>query len=274
MKELLRYDHVQVCFNGQPVVHDVTFALKQGEILGIAGESGSGKSTLLRAAMGLLGPGGMVTRGDIWFEGKDLPELSQKQMERIRGKRLGMIFQDAAASLCPIRKIGSQICEAMGAKKRTDKALVRAQAQALFEKMNLSPGDRIWDSYPFELSGGMSQRICIAIAILMGPDILLADEPTSALDTRAQKQILEEILKLKKEEHMSVIIVSHDIAVIRAIADTVMILKDGNVMEYGPAGQVLTCPENPYTKLLLEAAPRLKPHKGIPLCRKRHGIQQ
>ncbi len=257
MKELLRYDHVQVCFNGRPVVHDVTFSLKQGEILGIAGESGSGKSTLLRAAMGLLGPTAMVTRGDIWFDGMNLLDLSQRRLNRIRGRRLGMIFQDAGASLCPIRKIGSQICEAMGARTRSSKAAVHTRTMALFEKMNLNHGDRIWNSYPFELSGGMNQRVCIAIAILMGPDILLGDEPTSALDARVQKQMIEEILKLRDEQHMSVIIVSHDIGVIKAMADTVMILKGGHVMEYGPANQVLACPRNDYTKLLLKAVPRL-----------------
>lgn len=143
---------------GIPVVHDVSFQLHSGEILGLVGESGSGKSTLLKAAMGLLGSSGMVTRGDIWFEGKSLPDVPPKEMRRICGEKIGMIFQDCGASLSPTRTIGEQIIESMAAHRKVDVAEAKRAALELFEKLHFQDGERIWDSYPFELSGGMNQR--------------------------------------------------------------------------------------------------------------------
>lgn len=258
MEELLTYDSVQIAFNGRAVIHDVSFALHPGEILGIVGESGSGKSTLLKAAMGLLGPGGMVTRGDIWFGEKNIPDLNEKALRHIRGSGIGMIFQDAGASLCPIRTIGSQIYESMAAHGKVTKAEAREKAIALFEKLQFKDGQRIWDSYPFELSGGMNQRAGIAIAMLMEPPVLLADEPTSALDVAVQKQVVHEMLHLRELFGTAIILVTHDIGVVSAMADTVLVLKDGKRMEYGPARQVLNTPENEYTQRLLAAVPKLR----------------
>lgn len=160
---------MEVSFNGLPVTHDVSFTLHSGDILGIVGESGSGKSTLLKAAMGLLGNGGLVTRGDIWFRGRDLPDLKEKEMRKIRGAEIGMIFQDAGASLCPIRTIGDQIYESMIAHDTITRENAKEKALSLFEKLQFRNGQRIWDSYPFELSGGMNQRAGIAISMLMEP---------------------------------------------------------------------------------------------------------
>ena len=164
MAVLLDYRHVEISFNGNPVVHDVSFQLHPGEILGLVGESGSGKSTLIKAAMGLLGSSGMVTKGDIWFEG----------MRRICGEKIGMIFQDCGASLSPIRTIGEQIVESMAAHRRVDVAEAKRTAMELFEKLRFKDGERVWNSYPFELSGGMNQRAGIAIAMLMNPAVLMA----------------------------------------------------------------------------------------------------
>lgn len=258
MEELLSYQNVEVTFNGRVVVQDVSFGLRPGEILSIVGESGSGKSTLLKAAMGLLGHGGMVTRGDIWFRGMDLPDLSEREMRHIRGAGIGMIFQDAGASLCPIRTIGSQIYESMSAHGKITKAEAKDKALALFEKLHFKDSQRIWDSYPFELSGGMNQRAGIAIAMLLEPPVLLADEPTSALDVAVQKQVVQEMLQLRDLFGTSIILVTHDIGVVSAMADTVLVLKDGNLMEYGQARQVLNAPENEYTQKLLAAVPRLR----------------
>lgn len=258
MEPLLTYRSVEVSFNGRAVTHDVSFTLHAGEILGIVGESGSGKSTLLKAAMGLLGNGGLVTKGDIWFKGKDLPDLPEKELRKICGAGIGMIFQDAGASLCPIRTIGEQIYESMSAHMEITRSQAREKALALFEKLQFKDGQRIWNSYPFELSGGMNQRAGIAIAILMEPPVLLADEPTSALDVAVQKQVIEEMLHLRELFGTAIILVTHDIGVVSAMADTVLVLKDGRIMEFGTAQQVLREPRDAYTRKLLAAVPKLR----------------
>lgn len=258
MEPLLTYRSVEVSFNGRAVTHDVSFTLHAGEILGIVGESGSGKSTLLKAAMGLLGNGGLVTKGDIWFKGKDLPDLPEKELRKICGAGIGMIFQDAGASLCPIRTIGEQIYESMSAHMEITRSQAREKALALFEKLQFKDGQRIWNSYPFELSGGMNQRAGIAIAMLMEPPVLLADEPTSALDVAVQKQVIEEMLHLRELFGTAIILVTHDIGVVSAMADMVLVLKDGRIMEFGTAQQVLREPRDAYTRKLLAAVPKLR----------------
>ena len=261
MAALLDYQHVEISFNGNPVVRDVSFSLHPGEILGLVGESGSGKSTIIRSAMGLLGSGGMVTRGDIWFEGKNLPDLSDREMRKICGEKIGMIFQDCGASMSPIRTIGEQIVESMAAHRRVDAAAAKASAMELFEKLRFRDGERVWASYPFELSGGMNQRAGIAIAMLMNPAVLLADEPTSALDTAVQRQVVEEMLRIREVFGTAIVIVTHDIGVVSAMADTVLVLRNGCAMEYGRAKDVLENPQNDYTRKLLSAVPRLRREK-------------
>ena len=256
--KILTYDSVEISFDGKAVVHDVSFSLAPGEILGLVGESGSGKSTLIKAAMGLLGSDGLVTKGDICYMGQNILDISEKEKRKIRGAKIGMIFQDAGASLCPIRTIGDQIYESMRAHEKVSKSVAKERAMELFDKLNFKDSQRIWNSYPFELSGGMNQRAGIAIAMLMNPPILFADEPTSALDVSVQRQVIKEMLKLREMFGTAVVIVTHDIGVVRAMADTILVLKDGKTMEYGDAGKVLNNPQNPYTKKLLAAVPRLK----------------
>lgn len=257
--KILTYDSVEISFDGEAVVHDVSFSLTPGEILGLVGESGSGKSTLIKAAMGLLGSGGLVTRGDICYMGQNILDISEKEKRKIRGGAgIGMIFQDAGASLCPIRTIGDQIYESMRAHKKVSRNEAKDRAMELFEKLNFKDSQRVWDSYPFELSGGMNQRAGIAISMLMNPPILLADEPTSALDVSVQRQVVREMLKLRELFGTAIIIVTHDIGVVRAMADTVLVLKNGKMVEYGEAKKVLNHPQDPYTKKLLAAVPRLK----------------
>lgn len=257
-EEILKFDSVEISFKEGPVVHDVSFSLHEGEILALVGESGSGKSTLIKSAMGLLTDEGLVTKGDIYYKGTNLLDLSEKELRKIRGAEIGMIFQDAKSSLCPIRTIGSQIIESMAAHGKIDKATAKAKALDLFEKIGFRDGEKLWKSYPFELSGGMNQRVGIAISMLMNPSILLADEPTSALDVAVQKQVVDEMLSLRELFGTSIIIVTHDISVASAMADTVLVLKDGNMMEYGQAEKVLRCPENDYTKHLMAAVPKLR----------------
>lgn len=258
MAEVLRYAHVEVSFGGVPVVHDVSFALQAGEILGLVGESGSGKTTLIKAAMGMLGNNGIVTRGDIWFDGKNIPDLGENALRRIRGAQIGMIFQDAGASLCPIRTIGQQIYESMSAHVRITRQEAQGKALTLFESLNFKDPQRVWDSYPFELSGGMNQRAGIAIAMLMNPAVLMADEPTSALDVAVQKQTMLEMKQLRDMFGTAILLVTHDIGLVSAMADRVLVLKDGRVMEYGSTQDVLGNPQNAYTRALLSAVPRLR----------------
>lgn len=256
--KILTYDSVEISFGGKAVVHNVNFSLAPGEILGLVGESGSGKSTLIKAAMGLLGQDGLVTRGDICFMEQNILDIPEKEKRKIRGAKIGMIFQDAGASLCPIRTIGDQIYESMRAHKKVTKAQAKDRAMELFEKLNFKDSQRVWDSYPFELSGGMNQRAGIAIAMLMNPPVLFADEPTSALDVSVQRQVVNEMLNLRELFGTSIVIVTHDIGVVRAMADSVLVLKNGKTVEYGEAKMVLDHPQDPYTKKLLEAVPELK----------------
>lgn len=258
MAEAIRYEHVDISYKGKKVIRDVSFSVEEGEILGIAGESGSGKSTLIRAAMGLLGADGLVTRGDIWYQGMDLPDLKPKEMRKICGPELGMIFQMAGGSFCPIRTVRMQLYEMMREHEKIDKAEFEEKAARLLEKFGFDDPGRILDSYPFELSGGMQQRVGIAAAMLLNPKILLADEPTSALDVTVQKQIVEEMLMVRKTYGTTILLVTHNMGVIRAMADNVLVLQDGKIMEYGPVEEVFEHPKAEYTKRLLAAVPKLR----------------
>lgn len=258
MEELLRYSHVDISYLGQPVIRDVSFSLHSGEILGIVGESGSGKSTLIKAAMGLLGCEGQVTRGDIWFKGKNLPELLPKELRKLCGPELGYIFQSSGSAFCPIRTVGAQLFETMRAHGKISKADFEAQALELLGKLGFADGKRILASYPFELSGGMQQRIGIAAAMLLNPSVLFADEPTSALDVTIQKQVVEEMLMVREAFGTAIVLVTHNLGVIGAMADRVLVLENGRCVECGSTRQVLSQPRADYTKALLAAVPRLR----------------
>ena len=258
MAELLRYEHVDIAYNGSLAVRDVSFTVDEGEILGIVGESGSGKSTLIKAAMGLLGDTGLVTRGDIWYKGKNLPDLSAAELRKLNGPELGMIFQYAGSSFCPIRTVGAQLYESMSEHEAVSKEEFRTRAVELLGKIGFENGRRILDSYPFELSGGMQQRVGIAAAMLLNPGVLLADEPTSALDVSVQKQVVEEMLLVRRTFGTSIVLVTHNIGVIGAMADKVLVMKNGEMVEYGETQQVLHAPKEDYTRLLMSAVPKLR----------------
>ena len=257
MAEILTYEHVDITYNGFPAVRDVSFAVEEGEILGIVGESGSGKSTIIRAAMGLLGSSGMVTRGDIWYKGKNLPDLHPSERRLINGPELGMIFQNAGGSFCPIRTVGAQLYESMTEHEAITKEEFIARALDLLKKIGFEDGKRVLDSYPFELSGGMQQRVGIAAAMLLNPSVLLADEPTSALDVSVQKQVVEEMLLVRKNFGTAIVLVTHNIGVVGAMADKVLVMQGGRMVEFGDAKQVLEAPQEDYTKKLMSAVPRL-----------------
>ena len=253
MAELLNFEHVEISYGGDPVVHDVSFSVKPGEILGLVGESGSGKSTLIKAAMGLLGDNGLVTKGDILFDGKNIPDLPEKELRKIRGAKIGMIFQDAGASLCPIRTIGAQIYESMSAHMGISRADAQEQAFALFEKLHFQDSRRIWDSYPFELSGGMNQRAGIARALAIEPRLLICDEATSALDVTVQQQIMELLARLRQDREVSYLFICHNLALVQGFCDRLLVMYQGKIVESGTPDQVIFHPQSDYTKLLIDS---------------------
>ena len=257
MNEILRYENVDVSFNGNTVVKDISFSLNEGEILGIVGESGAGKSTVIKAAMNLLGKGGLVTKGDIYYKGMDIPDLTDKQMREINGPEIGMIFQNSGSAFCPIRTVGEQLYEAVKAHEKISKDDFKIKATELFEKIGFEDPYRVLKSFPFELSGGMQQRVGVAAAMLLNPKVLLADEPTSALDVSIQKLVIDEMLKIRELFGTSMIIVTHNIGVINVMADNLIVMKDGRIVEYGKKDEVINHPKEEYTKKLMAAVPRL-----------------
>lgn len=257
-EELLRLQSVSIYMEGEPVVDDISLTLHAGEILAIAGESGSGKSTLLRAILGLLPKERATVTGNIFFRGQNLKDCSPRELRRIRGEQIGMIFQHTEEALCPVRTIGSQLYETIAAHRRCNRAKAKQEALKLLELLRFPDAARIWNSYPFELSGGMNQRVGIALSMLLHPPILLADEPTSALDVTAARQVLRQLLQIRDKQQTAVLLVTHDLGVVRAAADTLLVMKDGRAVEYGPAADVLESPQSDDTKALLQAAPILR----------------
>ena len=251
MEAILKYDRVELSYLGQPVVQDVSFSLEPGEILGIVGESGSGKSTLIKAAMGLLGSEGCVTKGQICYRGRNLLGLPSKELRKLNGPELGYIFQNAGSAFCPIRTVGAQLYEAMREHGRISRAEFEERALEMLAKLGFEDGKRILTSYPFELSGGMQQRVGIAAAMLLSPGVLLADEPTSALDVTLQKQVVEEMRMVRDTFGTAIVLVAHNLGVIGAMADNVLVLKDGKTVEYGKTGDILTNPQADYTLSLI-----------------------
>ena len=258
MSEILKYDDVEIKYGSHVAVSDINFSLEEGEILGIVGESGSGKSTIIKASMGLLGEGGNVSSGDIIYKGKSLLNLSKKEQLDINGPSLGMIFQFAGSSFCPVRRIGSQLYEIVKAHKDITKEEFKEQVNELLNKLGFVDNERILESYPNELSGGMQQRVGVIAAMLLNPKVLLADEPTSAMDVTIQKQAVEEMLRVRDTFNTSIIIVTHNIGVVSAMADNVMVLKEGRIVEMGKKDKIINNPSEEYTKKLMEAVPRLR----------------
>lgn len=248
---------VAISYGDDPVVHDFSLSVAPGEILGIVGESGSGKSTVIRSVMGLLEGNGTVTQGEIYYKGQNLLACSKEEWRKLRGNQIGMIFQNAGASFCPVRRIEEQIYESVQQHEKIGKKEIRKRVLELSSQLGLKNGEQILKSYPFELSGGMSQRVGILMAMFLRPQLLLADEPTSALDVVVQKQVIDELLKMRQMYQTSMVIVTHNIGVVRYMADTVAVMHQGKLIEYGKKQEVLENPKEEYTKRLLQSVPRI-----------------
>lgn len=241
-----------------PVVEQFNLTIKKGEIVGIVGESGSGKTTIAQAAMGLLPSQGRVERGELYFLDEPLLSYSQQQWRKIRGKELAMIFQDTKAMLNPIRKIGSQYAEYIRVYKKTTKKEAEKMCYHMLSQMMLPDVKQVLNSYPFELSGGMLQRVGIAMAMTFQPKLLLADEPTSALDVTTQAQIVKLMMDQREKFQTSILLVTHNIGMASYIADRLVVMQKGKVVDMGTPEQLLNHPMSEYTKNLLACVPTLE----------------
>ncbi|MGD1015167.1 MAG: ABC transporter ATP-binding protein [Roseiarcus sp.] len=237
------------------VVHDVSFSLAAGESLGVVGESGSGKTMTALALMGLL-PDGAVVSGAVRFEGLDLARLAEAEMQRLRGDRLAMIFQEPMSALNPLQRIGAQVAEPLVLHRAMAKAAAWAEAVRLLDRVRLRDPERIARAYPFALSGGERQRAMIAMALSCGPRLIIADEPTTALDVTVQAKILDLLASLGEQSNMATLLISHDLAVVARHCRSVLAMYGGTLMESGPVDAVLRRARHPYTRALLEARPR------------------
>ena len=239
------------------MVEDFSLSLKKGEIIAIVGESGSGKSTVLSSILGLLPNGGKIISGDIIYNGNSMLSKSLNQWRELRGTEITMISQDSGGTLNPIRKIGKQFVEYIQTHSKMSVKEAEEKAEDMFSKVNLPDPEIIMKSYPHQLSGGMKQRVGIAMALTFHPKIILADEPTSALDVITQAQIVKEIMDLRKKFDTSIIMVTHNLGVAAYISDKIIVMQNGKIVDAGNKNEVIENPKSEYTKKLLEAVPEI-----------------
>lgn len=257
MKEILKVKNLSVNNNSVKILKNISFNIKKGEILGIVGESGCGKSTLIRALIQMMNKSEEIISGEILFNERNLLSLDSKQIRKLRGNNLAVIFQNPGATLNPIRKIGKQFVQTMQSHMNINKNEALEKAANMLEKVNLKDSKCILNSYPFELSGGMKQRVTIALAMILEPEILIADEPTSALDVTVQAQVVKEMMSLRDNFQTSIIIVTHSMSVISQMVDKVAVMYSGNIVEYGDKEDILRNPKHPYTKALIDSVPKM-----------------
>ncbi len=261
---MLCFDNVTVTYNNaEPSLTEFCLAVKPGEIVALAGESGSGKTTAVRAAIGLLPGGGQVRSGEILFQGQLLTGLSHREWRTLRGRQIGMVFQDSGAMLNPIRTIGSQFIEYIRTHLPMTKGEAGAMATIMLEQMGLPHSSTIMKSYPFQLSGGMRQRVGIAMAMVFQPQLLLADEPTSALDVTTQAQIVRQMMTLRTDYGTAILMVTHNLAMAAYMADRILVLKSGRVIWQGGRDQLLAGTESGYIRELLAAVPQMKGERYV-----------
>jgi len=261
MSHLLEVKNLQTHFQTRAgvvrAVEGVSFHVGEGELLGLVGESGCGKSMTALSVMRLVGAPGRIVGGEVWFDGRDLLKLSESEMRAIRGDDIAMIFQDPMTSLNPVYTVGEQIAEALRLHRNLGRKAAReAAVEAMREVAIPDPGRRA-DDYPHQLSGGMRQRVMIAMALACDPKLLIADEPTTALDVTIQAQILELIDELRRTRNLGVLLITHDLGVVAEVADRVAVMYTGRVVEASPVGELFARPKHPYTEGLLRSVPKL-----------------
>lgn len=258
-KTLLEIKNLSIAFGKNEVIHNMSYQLNQNEILGIVGESGSGKSVSSLAILGLLPKNiSKITSGSILFENQDLTRLNSKQFQAIRGKKIAIIFQEPMSSLNPSMTCGKQVQEILLQHTKLSKKETKTETLSLFERVKLPDINRIYNAYPHEISGGQKQRVMIAMAIACKPDVLIADEPTTALDVTVQKDIISLLKELQAKTKMSILFITHDLALISEIANRVLVMYQGAIVEQGAINTIFKNPEHLYTKALINSRPSLK----------------
>ncbi|EGO63867.1 peptide ABC transporter ATP-binding protein [Acetonema longum DSM 6540] len=256
---MLQFRNISVAYgDGEPSLTDFTLDVAEGEIVALVGESGSGKTTAIRTAIGLLPGDGEVVNGDILFNGNSLLTLSPNEWRALRGRQISMIFQDSGAMLNPIRRIGSQFVEYICTHRSVQKKEAWEMGRVMLEHMGLPHSETIMNSYIFQLSGGMRQRVGIAMAMVFQPQLLLADEPTSALDVTTQSQIIRQMLELREKYGAAILLVTHNLGVAAYMADRIIVMKDGCIVDQGTREELLHQPAAAYTRDLLDAVPSMR----------------
>ena len=262
MPHLLEVNNLTTAFSGDygrtVSVDHVSFHVDPGEVVCIVGESGCGKSVTSLSIMGLLRRGGAVIDGSVLFDGKDILSMTEKQLDEIRGDQMTMIFQDPLTSLNPVFTVGSQIVESIRVHMHLPKADARKRAVELLQKVGMPDAENVMKKYPHTLSGGMRQRVMIAMALSCNPRLLIADEPTTALDVTIQAQIMKLLGELQQETQMSMILITHDIGLVANTADRVIVMYAGQIIEEAPVEELFRNPKHPYTRALLDTVPTIR----------------
>ena len=258
MKPLLEIKNLDVVYTKNKIIENLNFNINENEIISIVGESGSGKSTLIRAILNIISNGGFISKGEILFLGENISLLNEKEIQKIRGKEIGIIFQDAGATMNPIKTVEKQFLEYILTHNKISKKEVIKIIKENLLKVNLNDVERVMKSYPFELSGGMKQRVAIAMILSQKPKLILADEPTSALDVTVQAQIIEELKRINKEYGVSILLVTHNIGVAAYISNRIAVMKNGEIIEFDSKENIIKDPKQNYTKKLLSSLIKLK----------------
>jgi oligopeptide/dipeptide ABC transporter ATP-binding protein len=266
MKELLRVNSLSVSFrmDGGDIraVRDVSFSLAEGETLGLVGESGCGKSVTAFSVMRLVARPGEITAGSIMYRGRDLTALKEEEMRSCRGREISMIFQEPMTSLNPVFTVGFQISEVFRLSLGSSRKEARDRTVEMLTLVGIPDAGRRFDSYPHEFSGGMRQRVMIAMALSASPSVLIADEPTTALDVTIQAQILDLLMNIQRERGMSMLLITHDLGIVANMADRIAIMYAGEIVEEGPTALIFEKPLHPYTRGLFDAVPKIGTGSG------------